>query len=203
MSASTTQTTTVSMTRELARPLRAAHKACVTRTHAQRIRCVTAAEVLRAIDDPDNEMFGRLANHWHVKKPLIGALQGSAVGGGLEVAIMCDVIVMADDAYIADLHAKINVGGMNSMNTFLPPMIARELTMTDKRINAQDCLDHGFANYVLPKDQILDKAIDLAKATALMGPDSIQRLKQGSVELQRASGNLRYENYYELSLIHI
>ncbi|MYE46632.1 MAG: enoyl-CoA hydratase/isomerase family protein [Chloroflexi bacterium] len=148
------------------------------------------AQALRPIDDPDHEMFGVLANHYHVRKPLIGALNGSAVGGGLEVAIMCDMIVMAEDAYIADLHAKINVGGMVSMNTFMPPMIARELTMTDRRFTAQECHMWGFANYVVPKDQVLEKAIEVAEATARMGPDSIQRLKQGSIDLQLASGNI-------------
>jgi enoyl-CoA hydratase/carnithine racemase len=155
------------------------------------------AQQLRAIDDPDNEMFGTLANHYHVRKPLIGALNGSAVGGGLEVAIMCDMIVMADDAYIADLHAKINVGGMNSMNTFLPPMIARELTMTDRRLTAQECHQWGFANYVTPKDQVLDKALEVAEATTRMGPDSIQRLKQGSIDVQLASGNIHGPEFLE------
>lgn len=148
------------------------------------------AQALRPIDDPDHEMFGVLANHYHVRKPLIGALNGSAVGGGLEIAIMCDMIVMADDAYIADLHAKINVGGMTSMNTFLPPMIARELTMTDRRLTAAECNMWGFANYVAPKDQVLDKALEVAEATTRMGPDSIQRLKQGSIDVQLASGNI-------------
>ncbi len=155
------------------------------------------ADVLRPIDDPDNEMFGATANHWHVRKPLIGALNGPAVGGGLEVAIMCDMIVMADDAYIADLHAKINAGGMNSMNTFLPPMIARELTMTDRRLTAQECHTWGFANYVTSKDEVLEKAIEVAEATSRMGPDSIQRLKQGSIELQLASGNLHPPEFRE------
>jgi crotonobetainyl-CoA hydratase len=148
------------------------------------------AQALRPIDDPDHEMFGVLANHYHVRKPLIGALNGSAVGGGLEVAIMCDMIVMADDAYIADLHAKINVGGMTSMNTFLPPMIARELTMTDRRLTAAECHQWGFANYVEAKDEVLDRAIEVAEATTRMGPDSIQRLKQGSIDVQLASGNI-------------
>ena len=48
----------------------------------------------------------------------------------------------------------------------------------------------GFANYVTPKDEVLDKALEVAEATTRMGPDSIQRLKQGSIELQLASGNL-------------
>src|SRR5687767_3076237 len=58
------------------------------------------ASKLRAIDDPDNPMFGKLCNHWVVKKPLIGALNGPTVGGGLEIAIMCDMIVMSENAYI-------------------------------------------------------------------------------------------------------
>ena len=49
----------------------------------------------------------------------------------------------------------------------------------------------------LSKDQVLEKAIEVAQATALMGPDSIQRLKQGSIDLQLASGNLHGEEFYE------
>ena len=105
-------------------------------------------------------------NHYDIFKPVVAALSGAAVGGGLEVAIMADMVVMADDTYIADLHAKINVGGMDSMNTFLPPMIARELTMTDRRLTAEECYRWGFANYVVPKDQVLDKAIEVAEASA-------------------------------------
>ena len=148
------------------------------------------AQALRPIDDPDHEMFGVLANHYHGRKPLIGALNGSAVGGGLEVAIMCDMIVMADDAYIADLHAKINAGGMISLNAFLPPMVAREVTMTDRRLTAAECHRWGFANHVTARDGVLEKALELAEATARMGPDSIRRLKRGSIDLQLDSGNI-------------
>ena len=148
------------------------------------------ARALRPVDDPDHEMFGATVNHWHLRKPLIGALNGPAVGGGLEMAIMCDMIVMAEEAYIADLHAKINAGGMTSMNTFLPPMIARELTMTDRRLSAEECQLWGFANDVAPRSRVLERALELAEATARMGPDSIRHLKRGSLELQLASGNI-------------
>ncbi len=148
------------------------------------------ARALRPVDDPDHEMFGATVNHWHLRKPLIGALNGPAVGGGLEMAIMCDMIVMAEEAYIADLHAKINAGGMTSMNTFLPPMIARELTMTDRRLSAEECQLWGFANDVAPRSRVLKRALELAEATARMGPDSIRHLKRGSLELQLASGNI-------------
>ena len=62
--------------------------------------------------------------------------------------------------------------------------------MTDRRFTAQECHMWGFANYVVPKDQVLEKGVELAEATARMGPDSIQRLKQGSIDVQLASGNI-------------
>ena len=155
------------------------------------------AQKLRPIDDPDHEMFGILANHYHVQKPLVGAINGPAVGGGLEIVLMCDMIVMAEDTYLADLHAKVNVGGMVSLNTFLPPMIARELTMTDRRLTAQEAHMWGIANYVLPKDQVVEKAAALAEGTAQMGPDSIRRLKEGSIEVQLRSGNLHTPEFLE------
>ena len=148
------------------------------------------ARALRPVDDPGHEMFGATVNHWHIRKPLIGALNGPAVGGGLELAIMCDMVVMAEDAYIADLHAKINAGGMISLNAFLPPMVAREVTMTDRRLTAEECHRWGFANYVTPRAGVLEKALELAEATARMGPDSIGHLKRGSIALQLASGNI-------------
>jgi enoyl-CoA hydratase/carnithine racemase len=150
-----------------------------------------------SIDDPDNELYGQLINHAYVRKPLIIGLNGPVVGGGLELAIMGDMVVMADDAYAADLHAKVNVYGMDSLNTFLPPMIAREVAMTDRRLTAEECLRWGLVNYVVPKDEVLDRSIELAEATARMGPDSIQRLKQGSIELQLRSGNLWPPDFME------
>ena len=155
------------------------------------------AQKLRPIDDPDHEMFSTLANHYHVQKPLIGAVNGPAVGGGLEIVLMCDMVVMAEDTYLADLHAKVNVGGMTSLNTFLPPMIARELSMTDRRLTAQEAHMWGIANYVVDKDKVVDKAIELAEATAGMGPDSITRLKEGSIELQIRSGTLWTGDFVE------
>ena len=144
--------------------------------------------VLRPIDDPEHELFGRLCNHYIVKKPLICALNGPAVGGGLEIVLMCDMVVMAEDAYIADLHAKVNVGGMNTLLWFLPPNIARELSMTERRLTAAECHQYGFANRVASKAAVLDNAIELAKGTAAMGPDSIRMLKEGSLRLQTECG---------------
>jgi crotonobetainyl-CoA hydratase len=145
---------------------------------------------LRSIDDPEHEMFGRLCNHWIIHKPLIGALSGPAVGGGLEMVTMVDMVVMAEDTYILDAHAKVNVGSGDVMFHYFPPMIARAFTMTDRRFTAEECLRWGFASDVVPRDQVLDRAIELAEATTQMGPDAIAKLKQRSIELQLRSGNV-------------
>jgi len=152
-----------------------------------------APKKIRALDDPTSPIYANGCNHYVFNKPMIAALNGPAVGGGLEMCITCDMVVMEENAYISDLHAKINAGGMNSMLWFLPPMIAREVTMTDRRLTAQECLRYGFANYVVPKDQVVPRAIELAKATTLMGPDSIRSLKAGSVRYQQESGNVATE----------
>ena len=143
---------------------------------------------LRPIDDPDHELFGRLCNHYIVRKPLICGLNGPAVGGGLEIVLMCDMVVMADNTYIADLHAKVNVGGMNTLLWFLPPNFARELSMTDRRLQPEECLRYGFANKVVPPEQVVAEAVALAKKTTEMGPDSIRTLKEGSLRLQKECG---------------
>ncbi len=145
---------------------------------------------LRPIDDPDHELFGRLCNHWIIQKPLVGALNGPAVGGGLEMVTMVDMVVMAEDTYILDAHAKVNVGSGDVMFHYLPPMIARAFTMTDRRFTAEECLRWGFASDVVPREQVLDRALELAEATTRMGPDAIAKLKQRSIELQLRSGNV-------------
>jgi enoyl-CoA hydratase/carnithine racemase len=163
---------------------------CAGRDIKEYVNTYGGSGQLRAIDDPDNPLFGRLCNHYVVRKPLVCALNGPAVGAGVEIVIMCDMVVMAEDAYMADLHAKVNVGGMNSLLTFLPPMIARELTMTDRRLSAEECLRFGFVNRVAKREDVLTSALELARATTLMGPDSIRSLKEGSLKRQEASGNI-------------
>lgn len=137
---------------------------------------------LRAIDDPDSPIFGMHAHHYIFKKPMVAALNGPAAGGGLSLALTCDMLVMAEDAYVKDAHAKVNVIGGSWLLWFLPPMIARELAMTDRRLTAEECHFYGLANYVVPRADVLRKAIELARATTQMGPDAIHALREASTQ---------------------
>ena len=158
-----------------------------------------AKDVVRAIDDPDNPMFGRLANHWPIKKPFIGALNGAAVGGGLEMSTMCDMIVMSKNSYIASLHAKVNVGAGNlpKFAMVLPLNIARELAMTERRITPEECLQWGYANRVVEPEELIPTAMAMAKATTVMGPDALKGLKMSSLRIQEAAGNIEIDVDWE------
>jgi enoyl-CoA hydratase/carnithine racemase len=145
---------------------------------------------LRPIDDPNHPMFGKLCNHYIVEKPLIAAINGVCVGGGLEIVLMTDLRVMAEDTYIADLHAKVNVGGMNSLASELPWPIANYLTMANGRLSAQECLHFGFVNRIGPKEKLMDMAFELAEMVKTSGPDSLRHLKKGSIDRQISSGNI-------------
>lgn len=145
---------------------------------------------VRPIDDPNDPMFGKLCNHYLIKKPMICALNGYAVGGGLEIVLMTDLRVMCDDTYVADLHAKVNVGGMNSLASELPWAVANYLTMANGRLSAAECLHFGFVNRVVPRAQLMDTAIELAEMVMTSGPDSIRHLKDGSIKRQIESGNI-------------
>jgi enoyl-CoA hydratase/carnithine racemase len=148
---------------------------------------------VRPIDDPSSPMFGKLCNHYHIHKPLIAAINGVCVGGGLEIVLMTDLRVMAEDTYIADLHAKVNVGGMNSLASEFPWPIANYLTMANGRLSAKDCLHFGFVNRIGPKEKLMEMAFELAEMVKTSGPDSIRHLKKGSIDRQLSSGNIADE----------
>ena len=153
---------------------------------------------LRAIDDPDSPIFGMHAHHYEFKKPMVAALNGPAVGGGLSLSLTCDMLVMADDTYVADGHAKVNVVGGSWLLGFLPPMIARELAMTDRRLTAAECHFYGLANYVVPRREVRRKAVELARSTTRMGPDAIRALREASTKYLVSVGKVMPNRREEL-----
>ena len=120
---------------------------------------------------------------------MIAALNGPAAGGGLSLALTCDMLVMADNAYVKDAHAAVNVIGGSWLLWFLPPMVARELAMTDRRLTAEECRHFGLANYVVPRGEVVARAIELAKTTARMG-DVINALREASTRYLVQAGKV-------------
>jgi len=92
-------------------------------------------------------------------KPLIGAVNGVAVTGGLEVALGCDFLVASDRARFADTHARVGVMPGWGLTVLLPQAIgvrrAREMSTTGNYVDAQQALAWGLVNHVVPHDELL------------------------------------------------
>jgi enoyl-CoA hydratase len=99
-------------------------------------------------------------------KPIIGAINGAAVTGGLELALNCDFLVASDRARFADTHARVGVHPLWGLTVNLPQAIglrrAREMSATGNFIDAELALAWGLVNHVVPHHQLLAFARSLA-----------------------------------------
>lgn len=102
--------------------------------------------------------------------PVIAAVNGPAVGLGCSLAVGCDIVLMAEDAYFADPHVAIGLVAGDGGVTFWPLLTsllrAKEYLFTGDRIPATTAVELGLANRVVPKDQVLDEALKLARRLA-------------------------------------
>ncbi len=99
-------------------------------------------------------------------KPLIGAVNGVAVTGGLEVALGCDFLVASDRARFADTHARVGVMPGWGLTVLLPQAIgvrrAREMSTTGNYVDAEQALAWGLVNHVVAHDELLAFCASLA-----------------------------------------
>jgi enoyl-CoA hydratase len=99
-------------------------------------------------------------------KPVIGAVNGVAVTGGLELALNCDFLVASERARFADTHARIGVQPLWGLTVLLPEAVglrrAREMSATGNFVDAGTALAWGLVNHVVPHDELLGFARRLA-----------------------------------------
>jgi enoyl-CoA hydratase len=107
-------------------------------------------------------------------KPLIAAVEGFAVAGGLEIALACDLIVAAEGAKLGIPEVKRSLvaagGGLLRLPRMLPRNIANELALTGDPITAERGYELGLVNRVCAQGGALDAALELAAAIAANGP---------------------------------
>ncbi len=103
-----------------------------------------------------------------VRKPVIGAVNGPCVTGGLEIALSCDFLVASELASFADTHAHLGVLPRWGMSALLPravgPRWAKELSATRAVIGAADALRIGLVNHVVPHDQLAARVREITDA---------------------------------------
>ena len=114
-------------------------------------------------------------------KPLIAAVNGSALAGGFEMMLSCDMVVAADHAKFGIPEAQrgliAGAGGLIRLPKRVPIAIAYELALTADPIDAQRAYELGLVNKVVPGDQVLDAAIALAERIAKNAPLAVRASK--------------------------
>jgi len=99
-------------------------------------------------------------------KPVIGAVNGVAVTGGLELALNCDFLVASERARFADTHARVGVHPLWGLTVLLPQAVglrrAREMSATGNFVDATTALEWGLVNHVVAHDDLLPTAHKLA-----------------------------------------
>lgn len=120
-------------------------------------------------------------------QPIIGALKGHAIGGGLSLSCACDLRVLGESYKMQAGYLNIGLTGTDMSGSYYLPRIigyarAAEVLMTARRIGAEELLDWGFANKVVADDEIVDAALELAKAMVKNSAPFGLRLTKESIQ---------------------
>ena len=116
-----------------------------------------------------------------IEVPVIGAANGSALAGGLELLLGCDLIVLAEGAKVGLPEVKRGLfaaGGGTFIGTRMPLSLALELTLTGDPIDADRAGAVGLANAVVPAHEVLEVALDYAARIAANGPLAVRATKE-------------------------
>jgi enoyl-CoA hydratase len=113
-------------------------------------------------------------------KPLIGAVNGAAITGGLELALACDFLIASERSSFADTHARIGIMPGWGLTVQLPAAVglrrAREMSATGNFIDARTALEWGMVNHVVPHHELLDFTVRLAADAASSDPAAVQAI---------------------------
>ena len=142
-----------------------------------------------AIDDVDRwftELHSMHASVRALDKPSVAALLGAVAGAGYQLALHCDVRVSHPEARIGQPEVKTGLGsilGTSLMDWHLPLGINAELSLVGDLVSGERAYQLGLVNYLVPRDQVFGKAMELARALAERPPHAIKITKERMREL--------------------
>jgi enoyl-CoA hydratase len=135
-----------------------------------------------AVEMLNRDQFTRWERIRKIRKPVVAAVSGFALGGGCELAMSCDMIVAGDSAKFGQPEIKIGVmpgaGGTQRLTRAIGKARAMEMVLTGSMLSAQEAYEAGLLTRVVPAALYLDEAISLAKQVAAMPPVSARLAKE-------------------------
>ena len=146
------------------------------------------ADISEMVDKTSVDMFmsDHFGRYWErvssCRKPMIAAVAGHALGGGCELAMMCDIIVCADNARFGQPEIKLGVlpgiGGTQRLVRAVGKAKAMDMCLTGRTMDAEEAERAGLVSRVYPVDTMLVQAIDLAAQIAAMSRPSVYMVKE-------------------------
>ena len=133
-------------------------------------------------------------------KPVIGAINGYAFGGGFEVALSCTVRIASENASVGLPEVNLGIfpalGGTQRLPRLVGLGRGMEMILTGRTLSAKEALDFGIVSKVVPQDRLLEEAIALAGAIASKGPVAVRLAKDAILSGfgMTLEEGLRYEN---------
>ena len=148
-----------------------------------------------ADETPESLADGGGFAHWDelrtIRKPIVAAVRGFALGGGCELAMACDLIVAGDDAQFGQPEIRIGVmpgaGGTQRLTRAIGKARAMELILTGRSIDAREAERLGLVTRVVPAEATLESALALAAEIAAMPPLAVAAAKRAVNEADEAS----------------
>jgi enoyl-CoA hydratase/carnithine racemase len=123
--------------------------------------------------------------------PVIAAVNGPAVGLGCSLALLSDLVLIAEGSYLADPHVQVGLVAGDGGAMVLPLIVglarAKELLFLGERVSATEAVRLGLANRVVPGDKLLDEAMDLARRLAALPAGALRGTKRAvNLHLEQA-----------------
>ncbi|WEG12005.1 enoyl-CoA hydratase-related protein [Pullulanibacillus sp. KACC 23026] len=166
-------------------------------------RTLAPQEVRRSVKKI-GDVFNQVAE---LPQPTIAAINGYALGGGLELALACDFRYAAEGAYLGLTETSMAIipgaGGTQRLPRLIGEAKAMELILTAKRLTAEEALQYGLVNKVVKADQLLDSCKELAAAVMKNGPIAVQQAKfaiKNGMNVDLATGLKIESKAYEVTI---
>jgi len=160
-----------------------------------------------AVDMLIRDQFARWDRIRKIKSPIIAAVSGFALGGGCELSMACDLIIASETAKFGQPEINIGVmpgaGGTQRLTRAVGKAKAMEIVLTGRMITAQEALQWGLVNRIVPVEMYLEEAKSLAREIASKPPLAVRLAKEAVLKAfdTTIEGGLEFErkNFYLLS----